>query len=196
VRIGLVGGTGKEGRGLAARWTPAGHEVVIGSRDPARGDNHAAARCDVVVLCVPYPAHAATLRELAGELAGKIVVDLVVPLVPPAVTVVTLPEGGAAALEAQRLVPDARVVATLHHVSSVHLSEAGRALHGDVLVCTDHAHARDVVLGLIGDLGMRGLDAGPLANAVALEAMTPVLLYMNEKYGRKGLGLAIAGLDG
>jgi 8-hydroxy-5-deazaflavin:NADPH oxidoreductase len=196
VRIGLVGGTGKEGRGLAARWTPAGHEVVIGSRDPAKGDNRAAARCDVVVLCVPYPAHAATLRELAGELAGKIVVDPVVPLVPPAITTVTLPEGGAAALEAQRLVPDARVVAALHHVSSVHLSQAGRVLHGDVLVCADDAHARDVVLGLIGDLGMRGLDAGPLANAVALEAMTPVLLYMNRKYKRQGLGLAIAGLDG
>jgi predicted dinucleotide-binding enzyme len=109
---------------------------------------------------------------------------------------VTLPEGGAAALQAQRLVPDARVVAALHHVSSVHLSEAGRAMHGDVLVCTDDAHARDVVLRLIGDLGMRGLDAGPLANAVALEAMTPVLLYMNKKYKRQGLGLAIAGLDG
>jgi 8-hydroxy-5-deazaflavin:NADPH oxidoreductase len=196
VRIGLVGGTGKEGRGLAARWTPAGHEVVIGSRDPAKGDNHAAARCDVVVLCVPYQAHAAILRELSSDLAGVIVVDPVVPLVPPAITVVTLPEGGAAALEAQRLVPDARVVAALHHVSSVHLSEAGRALHGDVLVCSDDAPARDVVLGLIGDLGMRGLDAGPLANAVALEAMTPVLLYMNRKYRRQGLGLAIAGLDG
>lgn len=196
MKIGLVGGTGKEGRGLAARWIPAGHEVVIGSRDPARGDNRAAARCDVVVLCVPYPAHAATLAELAGELAGKIVVDPVVPLVPPAVTVVTLPAGGAAALEAQRLVPDARVVAALHHVSSVHLSETGRSLHGDVLVCADDAEARDVVLGLIGDLGMRGLDAGPLANAVALEAMTPVLLYMNRKYKRQGLGLAIAGLDG
>ncbi len=196
MRIGLVGGTGKEGRGLAARWTPAGHEVVIGSRDPAKGDNHAAARCDVVVLCVPYPAHAAILRELSNDLAGVIVVDPVVPLVPPAITRVTLPEGGAAALEAQRLVPDARVVAALHHVSSVHLSEAGRALHGDVLVCADDAPARDVVLGLIGDLGMRGLDAGPLANAIALEAMTPVLLYMNRKYKRQGLGLAIAGLDG
>jgi NADPH-dependent F420 reductase len=195
VRIGLVGGTGKEGRGLAARWTRAGHEVVIGSRDPAKGDNRAAAGCDVVVLCVPYPAHEATLRELAGELAGKIVVDLVVPLAPPAITKVTLPEGGAAALEAQRLVPDARVVATLHHVSSVHLSDAGRALHGDVLVCADDGHARDVVLGLIGDLGMRGLDAGPLGNAVALEAMTPVLLYMNRKYKRQGLGITIAGME-
>jgi len=196
VRIGLVGGTGREGRGLAGRWTLAGHEVVIGSRDPAKGDNRAAARCDVVVLCVPYAAHAAILRELSGALAGVILVDLVVPLAPPTITTVTLPEGGAAALEAQRLVPDARVVATLHHVSSVHLSEAGRALQGDVLVCADDALARDVVLGLVGDLGMRGLDAGPLANAVALEAMTPVLLYMNRKYKRQGLGLAITGLDG
>lgn len=196
MNIGLVGGTGKEGRGLAARWTRAGHQVVIGSRDPAKGDNRAAARCDVVVLCVPYAAHAATLRELADDLAGRIVVDLVVPLAPPAITAVRIPEGDAAALEAQRLVPDARVVAALHHVSSVHLAELGRPLHGDALVCADDAHARDVVLGLVGDLGMRGLDAGPLVNAVALEAMTPVLLYMNRKYKRQGLGITIAGLDG
>jgi NADPH-dependent F420 reductase len=196
VNIGLVGGTGKEGRGLAARWARAGHEVVIGSRDPAKGDNRAAARCDVVVLCVPYPAHAATLRELADELAGKIVVDLVVPLAPPEITKVRLPEGGSAALEAHRLVGDrARIVAALHHVSSVHLADLARPLEGDVLVCADDAHARDVVLALIGDLGMRGLDAGPLANAVALEAMTPVLLHMNKKYKRTGLGLRIAGLE-
>lgn len=195
MKVGLVGGTGKEGRGLAARWTRAGHEVVIGSRDPAKGDNRAAARCDVVVLCVPYAAHASTLRELAGDLDGTIVLDLVVPLAPPEITRVKLPEGGSAALEAHRLVGDrARVVAALHHVSSVHLADTGRALHGDVLVCADDGHARDVVLGLIGDLGMRGLDAGPLVNAVALEAMTPVLLYMNKKYKRQGLGIQIAGL--
>ncbi len=194
LRIGLVGGTGKEGRGLAARWTRAGHECVIGSRDPARGDNAAAAACDVVVLCVPYAAQAATLAELAPRLGGTIVVDLVVPLAPPHVTRVSLPAGGAAAIEAQRLVPDARVVATLHHVSSAHLGDPAHQIPGDVLVCGDDAAAKEIVIGLVGELGARGVDAGPLANAVALEAMTPVLLYINKRYKAAGVGLAIAGL--
>jgi len=214
MKIGLIGGTGKEGRGLALRWARAGHAVVIGSRDPSRaracadelggrvgaridsGTNQAAADCEVAVVCVPYSAHAETLTALAAALSGKIVVDLVVPLVPPQITQVHLPEDGAAALAARRILGDgARLVATLHHVSSVPLGELDRTLHGDVLVCSDDAAARDAVIALIADLGMRGVDAGPLANAVALEAMTPVLLYMNKKYKRPGLGLTIAGLE-
>ena len=194
-RIGLIGGTGKEGRGLAQRWERAGHTCVIGSRDPARGDNRAAAACDVVVLCVPYPAQADTLAELAPLLAGTIVVDLVVPLVPPQVTRVSVPPGLSAALEAQQLVPEARLVAALHHVSSAHLGDPEHALPGHVLVCGDDAAAKDIVMALIHDLPARTVDAGPLANAVALEAMTPVLLYMNKKYKRAGLGISIAGLE-
>ena len=194
MKIGLVGGTGKEGRGLAARWARAGHDIVIGSRDPAKGDNAAAADAEVVVICVPYAAHASTLRELAPRLEGKIVVDLVVPLAPPQVTRVSLPEGRAAALEAQQLLPGARLVGALHHVSSVHLSDLEHRMDGDVLVCGDDAAAKDVVIGLVGELGMRGVDAGPLVNAIALEAMTPVLLYLNKRYKRAGLGLRIAGL--
>jgi len=195
VRIGLLGGTGKEGRGLAWRWAKAGHEIVIGSRDPAKGDNAAAADCEVVVVCVPYAAQADTLRELAPRLEGKVVIDLVVPLVPPQVTRVVLPSGGAAALEAQQLAPGARVVGAFHHVSSTHLNDEAHAMHGDVLVCGDDAAAKETTIALVRDLGMRGLDAGPLANAIALEAMTPVLLYMNKKYKRPGLGLAIEGID-
>ena len=193
MKIGLLGGTGKEGRGLAARWASAGHQIVIGSRDPAKGDN-AAAAAEVVVVCVPYSGHAATLRELAPQLDGKIVIDLVVPLAPPQITRVFVPDGGAAALEAQRLLPGARVVGALHHVSSVHLADLAYPITGDVLVCGDDPAAKGIVIGLVGDLGMRGLDAGPLANAVALEAMTPVLLYLNKRYKRAGLGLRIAGL--
>jgi NADPH-dependent F420 reductase len=183
VRIGLVGGTGKEGRGLAARWTRAGHECVIGSRDPAKGDNWAAAACEVVVLCVPYAAQAELVGELAAALAGKVVIDLVVPM-----------GRGAAAAEAQALAPDARVVAALHHVSHVHLQDLEHALHGDVLVAGDDPAAKETVIGLVQDLGMRGVDAGPLANAAALEAMTPVLIYMNKRYKQRGLGLKVEGL--
>lgn len=194
MKIGLVGGTGKEGRGLSARWARAGHAIVIGSRDPARGDNAAAADAEVVVLCVPYSAHAATVRELAPRLEGKVVIDLVVPLAPPQITRVHLPDGGSAAAEAQRLAPGAKIVAALHHVSSVHLSDLEHRMTGDVLVCGDDADAKAVAIRLIADLGMRGLDAGALVNAAALEAMTPVLLYMNKKYKCPGLGLRIDGL--
>jgi len=194
VKLGLVGGTGKEGRGLAARWARAGHEIVIGSRDPSRGDNRAAAACEVVALCVPYAAQASTLGEIGDLLAGKIVIDLVVPLVPPAVTKVSLPAGGAAALEAQRAVPDATVIAALHHVSSAHLGDPSHAIPGHVLVCGDDLAAKQIVIDLIAQLPARALDAGPLANAVALEAMTPVLLYMNKKH-KKNLGLVIEGLE-
>jgi NADPH-dependent F420 reductase len=210
MRIGIIGGTGREGRGLSLRWAGAGHEVVIGSRDAARaaekarelghpkitgGSNEeAAAAGEVAVLTVPYAAHAETLRAVAGVLAGRILVDITVPLQPPKVTQVHLPPGGAAALEAQALVdPSTRVVAALHHVSSAHLGEPGHAIDCDVLVCGDDEQARGVIIGLLGDLGLRGLDAGALRNAVALEALTPVLLHLNRKY-KTNTGIRITGL--
>src|SRR5262245_58019062 len=132
MRIGVIGGTGKEGRGLALRWARAGHAVVVGSRDGERGreaalklsaggisleggQNADACNADVVVLSVPYAAHAETLGAVRSALAGKIVVDLTVPLKPPEVRRVHLPAGGSAALEAQSLLgPATRVVAALH----------------------------------------------------------------------------------
>src|SRR5688572_22847925 len=120
MRIGLIGGTGKEGRGLGLRWARAGHEILLGSRDPEKararaaelaaggafsgGDNAWAAReAEVVVLAVPYAAHRATLTEIRADLAGKVLIDITVPLAPPKVRHVSLPEGKAAALEAQVL---------------------------------------------------------------------------------------------
>ena len=150
MRIGIVGGTGREGRGLALRWAAKGHAIVVGSRDAARaqekarelsaeltggvgpisgGSNEEAAGAEVVLLTVPYAAHADTLKGLRGALAGRIVIDITVPLVPPKVTQVNLPAGTSAALEAQVLLdPTTRVVATLHHVSSAHLGEPGHAI--------------------------------------------------------------------
>jgi hypothetical protein len=221
MRIAIIGGTGKEGRGLALRWARAGHRVAIGSRDAARareralelsqaggvviegGDNAAVVRdAEVVLLSVPYAAHADTLRALAGALEGRVLIDITVPLRPPKVTRVELPEGRSAALEAQALLgPATPVVAALHHVSSSHLSDPDHAIDCDVLVCSDDDPARELVIGLIGDLGLRdqglrGLDAGPLCNAVALEALTPVLLHLNRKYRGGGAGIRFTGLPG
>jgi NADPH-dependent F420 reductase len=217
MRIGIIGGTGREGRGLALRWARAGHDVYLGSRDAERareraaeliaergevpgagriagGRNDAAAATDVAVLTVPYAAHADTLRSVREALTGRLLVDLTVPLVPPKVTQVTLPSGAAAALEAQALLdPSTRVVAALHHVSSAHLAEPGAHVDCDVLVCADDPAAREQVIALVADLGLRGLDAGVLRNAVALESLTPVLLHLNRKY-KTNTGIRITGL--
>jgi len=217
MRIGIVGGTGKQGTGLAKRWTRAGHSIAIGSRDPARarahaaeinggepsasvegGDNvWAASGADVVLLSVPYSAHAETLRTIAGATAGKILVDMTVPLVPPKVSRVHLPAGQAAALEAQAIVgPATPVAAALHHVSATHLADPAHPIECDVLVVADDARAKSTTLQLVRDLGLRGLDAGPLVNAIALESLTPVLIHLNRTYKSQGAGVVFTNLPG
>ncbi len=147
------------------------------------------------MLSVPYGAHASTLTELVEHLAGRLLVDITVPLVPPKVSRVQLPAGQAAALETRALVgPDVRVVAAFHHVGAHHLVDLEHGLETDVLVCGDDPEAREVVIGLARDLGARGLDAGVLENAVALESLTPVLIHMNRRYKSPGAGIRITGL--
>jgi NADPH-dependent F420 reductase len=142
---------------------------------------------------VPYAAHREMLESLKPALAGRILIDITVPLRPPKFHEVTLPEGQAAALEAQEILgPETRVVATLHHVSSNQLADLQSESEDDVLVCGDDEEARATVVSLIEDLGYRALDAGPLQNAVALESLTPVLIYLTKRYKSRGAGLRIA----
>jgi len=214
MQIAILGGTGREGRGLALRWAKAGHSIVLGSRDAERarsraqelsslgqgtirgGDNVSATDgADAVLVSVPYPAHGDLLTELRQALDGRIIIDITVPLTPPKVREVHLPPGNAAALEAQAILgTGAHVAAALHHISSTHLADLGRPMEGDVLVSSDFDDARELTIGLVRDLGLRGLDAGALRNAVALEAMTSVLLHINKRYGVEGAGIRIAGV--
>ncbi len=214
--IAILGGTGKEGFGLALRWALNGYRIIIGSRDAQRavaraeemnvqlgGDyitglsNAEAARdADMVVLSVPYNAHKATLESVREHLEGKVLIDLTVPLQPPNVRTVHLPEGESAALEAQALLGESvQVVAAFQNVSAVKLQDPQTVVDCDVLVCGDSADAKANVIQLVNAAGMRGLDAGPLANAVAVEALTPVLLYINKVYKVKGAGVRITGID-
>jgi len=160
------------------------------------GDNHwAVTTSELALVSVPYAAHRATLTGLTQALAGKLLIDITVPLVPPHVRQVQLPEGRAAALEAQDILgPDVRVVAALHHISSVHLADPDHVIDSDVLVCGDDPAARETAISLIGDLGLRGLDAGALVNAIALESLTPVLLHLNRHYKTAGCGVRITGI--
>lgn len=218
MRIAIIGGTGREGTGLSLRWALAGHAVFIGSRDEAKakekaaelaaklppgcagsitgGDNPwAVGQADIALLSVPYGAHAATLAGLKDALAGRVLVDITVPLQPPRVAEVHVPAGTAAALEAQaHLGPQTTVVAALHHVSSAHLKDTGHGVDCDVLVAADDEAAKARVIGLVADLGMRGLDAGPLRNAVALEALTPVLLHLGRRHKVTGVGVRFTGI--
>jgi len=213
MRIGVVGGTGKEGRGMALRWARAGHELFIGSRDAERaraaaselsaevnrpiqgGDNADAVRAsELVVLSVPYSAHASTLQDLKAELAGRVLIDITVPLQPPKVTAVHLPAGQAAALEAQQILgAETPVVAALHHVSAVHLRDLDHAIDCDVLACSDDKAALERTLPVLRDLGVRAFDAGPLRNAIALESITPLLLYLNRSLKGRSVGIRISG---
>ena len=214
MKIGIVGGTGREGRGLAVRWAKAGHDVCIGSRQAEKGEAKAAefseefgvtiqgsdniAACnhgEIIIVTVPYGAHRPTFESIRDAVGDKVVVDITVPLQPPKVRSVNLPEGNAAALEARGYLADgARLVAALHHISSEHLSDPEHTFDCDVLVCGDDKEARAAVIGVVSDLGLRGVDAGVLKNAVALESLTPVLLHINRRYKSVGSGIRITGI--
>ena len=214
--LAVIGGTGALGTGLAMRWAAAGYPVVIGSRSrdkaeaasreiktgngapPVRGDtNERAARSgDIVVLAVPFSSHDAILDEIRDAVAGKIVVDAVVPLVPPKVALVQLPALGSAAQMAQaRLGDGVRVVSAFHNVGAATL-RAGGAVDCDVLIFGNDRAARDTVAALADALGTRGIDGGPLANSVAAEALTSVLIGINRRYKVDCAGIRITGISG
>lgn len=199
--IGVLGGTGPQGRGLARRLALAGHPVVLGSRSAERaadtaaaigvdgitgGDNADAAGADVVIVTVPYDGHAQLLASLADELRDRIVVDCVNPLGfdkqgPYALAV----PDGSAAQEAQRILPGSTVVAAFHHLSAVRLEDPETtSFDEDVLVLGDDREAVGVVIDVAAAAlpGGRGVYAGRLRNAGQVEALTANLIAVNRRY--------------
>lgn len=208
--IGIIGGTGDLGSGLAKVWATAGYTVVIGSRNRDKaitlasqlgagiiGENNveAARIADVVVLAVPFSSHDATIEEIKDVVQGKIVVDAVVPLVPPKVSIVQLPRAGSAAETARLLLGEGvRVVSAFHNVGAAKLHKGGR-VECDVLVFSDDKDARNQVIELAGAVASRGVGGGALANSAAAEALTSVLIWINRQYKVPGAGIAITGLE-
>jgi NADPH-dependent F420 reductase len=198
--VGVLGGTGEQGRGLARRLAMAGIQVVLGSRGADRAqaaadelghgvrgaDNAGCAReSDVVIVAVPWDGHAAILADLAGDLAGKIVVDCVNPLgFDKQGSYALAVEEGSAAQQAAALLPDSRVTAAFHHVSAVLLlDESVASIDTDILVLGDDREATDVVRALASSItGMRGIYAGRLRNAHQVEALTANLISVNRRY--------------
>lgn len=217
--ISILGGTGDLGTGLARRWVQAGYPVIIGSRteDKAneavtdlrevmteRGidlvnvsamENLAAARaCDICVITVPFVHHTATLELIKNELKGKIFIDVTVPLVPPKVARVQLPKQGSAGQIAQKVLgEEVSVVSAFQNVAAHHLQD-GSGLNCDVIVCGDKKLARTEVIKLVEAAGMRGFHGGGIANSVATEALTSVLIFINKQYGCHS-GISITGLE-
>lgn len=218
VSIAVLGGTGKEGGGLALRWVHKGHRVVIGGRDAGRAEDaaaamretlgadaqvtgavnrDAAASCELVVLAVPYAAQQATVQDVRDHLAGKILIDVTVPLVPPKVSRVQLPEGGSAVEAVQKLLgEDVRVVSAFQNISAHHLTRLDEVIECDVLVCADDAAAADEVVALAEEIGLKAWNAGPLANSVVAEGLTSVLIALNRRYKVPGSGIRITGVEG
>ncbi|HMZ08689.1 MAG TPA: NADPH-dependent F420 reductase [Anaerolineales bacterium] len=214
--IAVLGGTGKEGKGLAYRWARAGYHVVIGSRseekaaDAAKeisemlGDGifvkglsnlQAAKEANIVVLTVPYAAHRDTLESVKNELQGKVLVDVTVPLVPPKVATVQMPAAGSAAQEAKQIVGDGvEVCAAFQNISHEHLL-GNEGVECDVLVTGTSKDARANVIQLVEAAGLRGWDAGPIENSVVVEGLTSVLIGINKKYGSTHAGIKITGIS-
>jgi hypothetical protein len=212
--IAIIGGTGTLGSGLARRLAAAGYPIIIGSRSAekaadtakslprpegaasARGATNAeAAKAgEVVLLTVPWASQAQILDEIAPHVAGKVVIDTTVPLVPPKVARVQLPPEHSAALTAQkRLGAGARVVAAFHNVAA-HKLATDEPVDCDVLVFGDDPKDREVAMALVVAAGLRGVHGGPLANSVAAEALTSVLIGINRNYKVDGAGIRITGI--
>ena len=186
--IGVLGGTGDQGRGLARRLALAGHKVIIGSRDAGRAAaaaNPVPRGADVVIVAVPYEGHKDLLTALAGTLAGKIVVDCVNPLGFDQQGAYPLPvPEGSAAQQAAAVLADSTVVGAFHHVSAVQLLDPQVSdLNQDVLVLGDDRKATDLVQALAAQLpGVRGVYAGRLRNCGQVEALTANLVSINRRY--------------
>jgi len=213
--IAVIGGTGAQGSGLSLRWARCGHRVVVGSRDmekaarvceemrtkaPESTISHAsyteaAAQAEIVVITVPYAAQRASVEEIRQHLDGKILVDTTVPLKPPKVARVHLPAGGSAVAALQELLEEStRLVSAFQNVSARHLRDLDHMIDCDVLVCGDDADARETVIRLAGDIGLRAWHAGALCNSTAVEALTSVLIAINMRYKVDGSGIRITGI--
>lgn len=198
--VGVLGGTGEQGRGLARRLAMAGHDVIIGSRDAARAaslaaetaagirglaNDECARLADVVIVAVPWEGHRALLEGLREVLAGKVVVDCVNPLGFDKQGAFALRvEEGSAAEQAAGILSESRVVAAFHHISAMLLlDESVAAINTDVLVLGDDRESTDLVQALAGRIpGIRGVYGGRLRNAGQVEAMTANLISINRRY--------------
>jgi NADPH-dependent F420 reductase len=202
MQVGIIGGTGPAGRGLAIRAARAGHDVRVGSRDPDRamgvavdllGDrgfqlrgcgNDEAAEAELVVAATPWDALVATMRPLATSLDGKVVISMANALAKQGRELLALfPPRGSMAAQLQAAIPAARVTGALHHLPAASMEDLDSGLRAHVLVCGDDHDAREVTCRFVDSMaGLRAVEVGSLAQAGAIESFTAVFATVNLRH--------------
>lgn len=210
--LAIIGGTGKQGTALAARFAKAGVPILIGSRDAQRGadaadalnahlnlqnisgtsNREAARRSDIVLLSVPYDGMQPILQDLQDAVQDKIVINIASSLDPEKKTRAKIPAEGSITAEVQNFFGEGtRVVAAFQNISPEKLESEDATIDSDVLVCGGDKEAREKVIALCAQAGIDAFDVGVLANAVAVETLTAVLIAVNVKYKVKGAGIRL-----
>jgi NADPH-dependent F420 reductase len=205
MHVGILGGTGPAGRGVAVRLAEAGIRVTVGSRDAERAaqvvgelgervpsvaamiegaDNVGAAAAELVVVATPWDSAIPTVRALREPLAGKVVISMANALVKEGKEMLALvPPRGSVAAAVQAALPDSLVAAAFHHLPASEMEKLESGLEADVLVCSDHPEATAATVGLVEQMrGLRPLDAGSLSQAAAIEAFTAVCITINIRH--------------
>lgn len=212
--IAVLGGTGREGKGLAYRWAKAGYQIIIGSRYSEKAvtvaseimelleaessivgttNEEAARQANIVVITVPYAGQRELLESVKDALQGKLLIDTTVPLVPPKVRKVQMPPAGSAAQEAKEILGEnVEVVAAFQNIAHEHLL-GDAEIACDVLVTGSSKKARQEALTLVEAAGLIGWDAGPIENSVVVEGLASVLININKEYGSTHAGIKITG---
>jgi 8-hydroxy-5-deazaflavin:NADPH oxidoreductase len=214
--IAIIGGTGKEGKGLAYRWALAGMNIIIGSRLKEKAEmaakevrdkcpqgsktiglenKEAAQKGDIIVLTIPFAAHRTILEEIKTYSTGKIFLDVSVPLIPPKITKVQMPKAGSALQEAKEILGENVLVASAFQNISHEKLLNDEEIECDVLVCGENKEVRNIILFLVELAGLKGWDAGPIENSVVIEGMTSILLGINKQFGVSSAGIKISGVS-
>lgn len=214
MKIAIIGATGDMGYGLALRLAMAGHQICIGSRQAEKAeaaasrareavgrDNvagmsnpEACAWGELIVISVPSAGHRATLEGLKDHIGTKPVLDVTIPLAVKPIRYAPPPEGSNALETKAVLGENSRVACGFHTLAGEMLADLAHPLEGDLLAAGDDDELIDMILGLGQEMGLRGINAGRLLHAHALESLTPMLIGMNRRYGKRHMGIAIAGL--
>lgn len=200
--VGIVGGTGPAGRGVAIRLASAGYDVTLGSRDEARArevastlvprgsgrvtgaSNDEVATRDIVVVATPWDSAVATVKALQASLSGKVVISMVNALAREGRELVPLyPPRGSMAAQIAFALPESRVVGAFHHLPAAQMEDLDSEIDADVVIVGDDAHAREHVASLVNDMaGLRAVIAGSLSLASAVEAFTAVCISINIRH--------------
>lgn len=214
MKISIIGATGDMGYGLALRLILAGHDICIGSRQAGKAmeaalrakeatgrDNvagmsnpEACAWGELIVISVPSAGHRATLEGLKDHIGTKPVLDVTIPLAVKPIRYAPPPEGSNALETKAVLGESSRVACGFHTLAGEMLADIAHPLEGDLLVAGDDDELIDMILGLGQEMGLRGINAGRLVHAHALESLTPMLIGMNRRYGKRHMGISIAGM--